>query len=103
MIKEQSEQLGRKLNNWELSDLFEAFEMDPASKEYWTPKNCTIDDSTEALVITPKDDVLYTNTFTQESDCNSSEWSNGYEAKRGEWLFVNGAYRNEQEYHGIIG
>ncbi len=50
-----------------------------------------------------KDDVLYTNTFTQESDCNSSEWSNGYEAKRGEWLFINGAYRNEQEYHGISG
>ena len=50
-----------------------------------------------------KDDVLYTNTFTQKSDCNSSEWSNGYEAKRGEWLFINGAYRNEQEYHGISG
>ena len=32
MIKEQSEQLGRKLNNWELSDLFDAFEMLPMWK-----------------------------------------------------------------------
>lgn len=32
MIKEQSEQLGRKLNNWELSDLFEAFEKLPLWK-----------------------------------------------------------------------
>ena len=32
MIKEQSEQLGRKLNNWELSDLFEAFERLPMWK-----------------------------------------------------------------------
>ena len=29
MIKEQSKQLGRKLNNWELSDLFDAFERLP--------------------------------------------------------------------------
>jgi len=50
-----------------------------------------------------KDDVLYTNTFTTESDCKSNEWSNGSEAKRGEWMFINGAYRNEQEYHGISG
>ncbi len=50
-----------------------------------------------------KDDVLYTNTFTQESECNGSDWSNGSEAKRGEWIFINGAYRNEQEYHGISG
>ena len=33
MIKEQSEQLGRKLNNWELSDLFSAFEQLP----FWKP------------------------------------------------------------------
>lgn len=32
MIKEQSEQLGRKLNNWELSDLFVAFESLPMWK-----------------------------------------------------------------------
>lgn len=32
MIKEQAEQLGRKLNNWELSDLFEAFEKLPMWK-----------------------------------------------------------------------
>lgn len=32
MIKEQSEQLGRKLNNWELSDLFDAFERLPMWK-----------------------------------------------------------------------
>lgn len=32
MIKEQSEQLGRKLNNWELSDLFVAFEKLPMWK-----------------------------------------------------------------------
>ncbi|MCM1136236.1 MAG: DNA-binding protein [Clostridium sp.] len=32
MIKEQSEQLGRKLNNWELSDLFDAFEKLPMWK-----------------------------------------------------------------------
>ena len=32
MIKEQSEQLGRKLNNWELSDLFSAFEKLPLWK-----------------------------------------------------------------------
>lgn len=32
MIKEQSEQLGRKLNNWELSDLFSAFEQLPLWK-----------------------------------------------------------------------
>lgn len=32
MIKEQSEQLGRKLNNWELSDLFSAFEELPLWK-----------------------------------------------------------------------
>ena len=31
-IKEQSEQLGRKLNNWELSDLFSAFEQLPLWK-----------------------------------------------------------------------
>lgn len=37
------------------TDLFEAFEMEPASKDYWTPKNCTIDDSTGAIVITPTD------------------------------------------------
>lgn len=29
MIKDQSEQLRRKLNNWELSDLFTAFETLP--------------------------------------------------------------------------
>lgn len=32
MMKEQSEQLGRKLNNWELSDLFVAFESLPMWK-----------------------------------------------------------------------
>lgn len=32
MIKQQSEQLGRKLNNWELSDLFVAFESLPLWK-----------------------------------------------------------------------
>ena len=32
MIKEQSEQMGRKLNNWELSDLFSAFEQLPLWK-----------------------------------------------------------------------
>lgn len=32
MIKEQSKQLGRKLNNWELSDLFDAFERLPMWK-----------------------------------------------------------------------
>lgn len=32
MIKQQSEQLGRKLNNWELSDLFAAFESLPLWK-----------------------------------------------------------------------
>ena len=32
MIKTQSEQLGRKLNNWELSDLFDAFERLPMWK-----------------------------------------------------------------------
>lgn len=32
MIKEQSEQLGRKLSNWELSDLFDAFEKLPLWK-----------------------------------------------------------------------
>lgn len=32
MIKDQSEQLGRKLNNWELSDLFDAFERLPMWK-----------------------------------------------------------------------
>jgi hypothetical protein len=32
MMKDQSEQLGRKLNNWELSDLFNAFEMLPLWK-----------------------------------------------------------------------
>lgn len=32
MIKEQSEQLGRKLNNWELSDLFTGFESLPLWK-----------------------------------------------------------------------
>ena len=32
MITEQSEQLGRKLNNWELSDLFSAFEQLPLWK-----------------------------------------------------------------------
>lgn len=32
MIKEQSVQLGRKLNNWELSDLFDAFEKLPMWK-----------------------------------------------------------------------
>ena len=32
MIKEQSESLGRKLNNWELSDLFKAFEKLPLWK-----------------------------------------------------------------------
>ena len=32
MIKEQSEQLGRRLNNWELSDLFDGFEMLPLWK-----------------------------------------------------------------------
>ncbi len=32
MIKDQSEQLGRKLNNWELSDLFIAFESLPMWK-----------------------------------------------------------------------
>lgn len=32
MIKEQAEQLGRKLNNWELSDLFDAFERLPMWK-----------------------------------------------------------------------
>ncbi|MCM1049571.1 MAG: DNA-binding protein [Clostridiales bacterium] len=32
MIKEQSVQLGRKLNNWELSDLFDAFERLPMWK-----------------------------------------------------------------------
>ncbi|HBE2178980.1 TPA: hypothetical protein ACMUAF_001025 [Enterococcus faecalis] len=32
MIKEQSESLGRKLNNWELSDLFSAFEKLPLRK-----------------------------------------------------------------------
>ena len=32
MIKEQSEALGRKLNNWELSDLFSAFEKLPLWK-----------------------------------------------------------------------
>lgn len=32
MIKEQSEQLGRKLNNWELSDLFTSFETLPLWK-----------------------------------------------------------------------
>lgn len=32
MIKQQSEQLGRKLNNWELSDLFGAFERLPMWK-----------------------------------------------------------------------
>lgn len=32
MIKEQSEQLGRKLNNWEMSDLFTAFESLPLWK-----------------------------------------------------------------------
>ena len=32
MIKTQSEQLGRPLNNWELSDLFEAFEKLPLWK-----------------------------------------------------------------------
>ena len=31
-IKEQSEQLGRRLNNWELSDLFESFEKLPMWK-----------------------------------------------------------------------
>lgn len=32
MIREQSEQLGRKLDNWELSDLFDAFERLPMWK-----------------------------------------------------------------------
>jgi hypothetical protein len=32
MIKDQSEQLGRKLNNWELTDLFEGFERLPMWK-----------------------------------------------------------------------
>lgn len=32
MIRDQSEQLGRKLNNWELSDLFDAFEKLPMWK-----------------------------------------------------------------------
>lgn len=32
IIKEQAEQLGRKLNNWELSDLFKAFELMPMWK-----------------------------------------------------------------------
>ncbi len=32
MIKDQSEQLGRKLNNWELSDLFTGFESLPMWK-----------------------------------------------------------------------
>lgn len=32
MIKEQSEQLGRKLNNWEMADLFSAFETLPLWK-----------------------------------------------------------------------
>lgn len=32
MIKEQSEQLGRKLNNWELFDLFTGFEILPLWK-----------------------------------------------------------------------
>ena len=32
MMKERSEQLGRMLNNWELSDLFETFEKLPMWK-----------------------------------------------------------------------
>lgn len=32
MMKEQSEQLGRKLNNWEMTDLFTAFETLPLWK-----------------------------------------------------------------------
>ena len=32
IIKEQADQLGRKLNNWELSDLFKAFELMPMWK-----------------------------------------------------------------------
>ena len=50
-----------------------------------------------------KDDVLYTNTFTQGEELNDNVWYNGTEAKRGEWLIINGAYRNEQEYHGVSG
>lgn len=35
MIKQQSEQLGRKLNNWELSDLFTGFESLPLRMVIW--------------------------------------------------------------------
>ena len=33
LIKEQSEQIGRKLNNWETDDVFKAFELLP----HWKP------------------------------------------------------------------
>lgn len=48
-----------------------------------------------------KDDVIYTNTFTKKSECNDTDWYNGSEAANGEWLFINGTYRNEQEYYGL--
>lgn len=48
-----------------------------------------------------KDEVLYTNTFTEKSECNEDEWYNGSQARVGEWLMINGAYRNEQEYYGL--
>ncbi len=48
-----------------------------------------------------KFDILYSNTFTEEDDCNADEWDKGFDIDRGEWRFTNGTYRLEQELYGI--
>lgn len=46
-------------------------------------------------------EILYSNTFTEEEDCNADVWGKGYGTSRGEWLFSNGTYRLEQKRYGI--
>lgn len=53
---------------------------------------------------TADSDVIASNFFTEEDDCNADDWSRGAELgsiSRGEWLFVNGNFRMEQELYGI--
>ena len=49
--------------------------------------------------------VIASKFFTEEDDCNSDDWTRGAEIanSRGEWLFINGTYRMEQELYGISG
>lgn len=48
-----------------------------------------------------KYELIYSNYFNSEQDCDHDDWSSPFATSRGEWSFINSTYRLEQKRYGI--